>query len=289
MKRTTLILCLGALTVLVMSIILLAVAPRAAAQAGTPPAAPTVSPTTSAGDILAEARAASADAVKASADASNAIGAVNLMLAFVQVAAIVLGAVVTITGFSLTAAAIRLIQNYRKQLDEATQKIEDMQSQLKEQAEQIRGKAEGAVRALTLLQLGEQQLSERNLNAALRTYEEAYSLDPDNRATNYFLGYLYTQVKNVEDGIRHLKLALRDDYVYPPAEAALAYALRLKAEHETNDTKQKRGYAEAEELFLKALQDDHQVRDINGESIWAVLGGLYKGHYFRAQTRRQPV
>ncbi len=186
------------------------------------------------------------------------------MLAFVQVAAIVLGAVVTITGFSLTAAAIRLIQNYRKQLDEATQKIEDMQSQLKEQAEQIRGKAEGAVRALTLLQLGEQQLSERNLNAALRTYEEAYSLDPDNRATNYFLGYLYTQVKNVEDGIRHF------------AEAALAYALRLKAEHETNDTKQKRGYAEAEELFLKALQDDHQVRDINGESIWAVLGGLYK-------------
>src|SRR5258708_11064985 len=259
-----------------MGVLLLALTPRVSAQVGTPPVAPTVSPTTSADDILAQARAADADAVKASGDASNAIGAVNLMLAFVQVAAIVIGAVITITGFSLTAAGIRLIQNYRKQLDDATHKIEAMQAQLMDQAEQIRGKAEGAVRALTLLQLGEQQLSERNMGAALRTYKEAYALDPDNRATNYFLGYIYTQARNVEDGIRHLQLALREDYVYPPAQATLPSPLRLTTQHETNETRQRRGYAESEQLFLKALQDDYQVRDINGESIWAVLGGLYK-------------
>jgi tetratricopeptide (TPR) repeat protein len=275
-KRTTLIARLSILAVIVMGVMFLALAPRVAAQAGTPPATPTASPTNSSDDILAQARAADADALKASADASNAIGVVNAMLAFVQVAAIVLGAVVTITGFSLTAAAIRLIQNYRNQLDGATQKMEDMQARLRTQEEQIRGKAESAVRALTLLQLGEHQLSDRNMNAALRTYKEAYDLDPDNRATNYFLGYIYSQQKNVEDGIRHLELALRDDYVYPPAEAALGYALRLKAEKEPDEMRQKRGYAEAEQLFLKALQDDHQVRDITGESIWAVLGGLYK-------------
>src|SRR5450631_1793478 len=44
-----------------------------------------------------------------------------------------------------------------------------------------------AIRALSLLQLGEQQLEAKNIKSALRTYQDAYVLDPDNSATNYFL------------------------------------------------------------------------------------------------------
>src|SRR5215813_11470488 len=77
-----------------------------------------------------------------------------------------------------------------------------------------------AIRALSLLQLGEQQLEAKNSQSALRTYQEAYALDPDNPATNYFLGYLYTENRQIEKGIEHLKRALTQNEQYPPAEAA---------------------------------------------------------------------
>jgi tetratricopeptide (TPR) repeat protein len=64
--------------------------------------------------------------------------------------------------------------------------------------------------------------------------------------------------------------------VYPPAEAALAYALRLQADKATDNVQKKLNYAEAERMFLLALKHDPAVRDINGESVYAVLGGLYK-------------
>ena len=91
-----------------------------------------------------------------------------------------------------------------------------------------------AIRALSLLQLGEQQLKVRNIQSALRTYQEAYALDPDNPATNYYLGYLYTETRQIEKGIGHLKRALTQNEQYPPAEAALAYALRLQADKMTD-------------------------------------------------------
>src|SRR5260221_6287774 len=58
-----------------------------------------------------------------------------------------------------------------------------------------------AIRALSLLQLGEQQLKARNIQSALRTYQEAYALDPNNPATNYFLGYLYAENRQIEKGM----------------------------------------------------------------------------------------
>jgi tetratricopeptide (TPR) repeat protein len=133
-----------------------------------------------------------------------------------------------------------------------------------------------AIRALSLLQLGEQQLAARNIQSALRTYQEAYALDPDNSATNYFLGYLYTENGQIEKGIEHLKRALAQNEQYPPAEAALAYALRLQADKMTDPVEKKLRYSESEQMFLRALSQDPAMRDINGESFHALLGGLYK-------------
>jgi tetratricopeptide (TPR) repeat protein len=133
-----------------------------------------------------------------------------------------------------------------------------------------------AIRALSLLQLGEQQLKVRNVQSALRTYQEAYALDPDNPATNYFLGYLYTENSQIDKGIEHLKRALTQNQQYPPAEAALAYAMRLQADGMIDPEAKKARYSESEQMFLRALEQDPAVRDINGESFHAVLGGLYK-------------
>jgi len=133
-----------------------------------------------------------------------------------------------------------------------------------------------AIRALSLLQLGEQQLEAKNIQSALRTYQEAYALDPDNPATNYFLGYLYAETRQIEKAIEHLKRALIQNEQYPPAEAALAYALRLQADKITDPVEKKLRYSESEQMFLRALSQDPAVRDINGESFQAVLGGLYK-------------
>ncbi|MHB8626621.1 MAG: tetratricopeptide repeat protein [Aggregatilineales bacterium] len=133
-----------------------------------------------------------------------------------------------------------------------------------------------AIRALSLLQLGEQQLEARNIQSALRTYQEAYALDPDNPATNYFLGYLYTENHQIEKGIEHLKRALTQNEQYPPAEAALAYALRLQADKMTDPVEKKLRYSEAEQMLLQALSKDPAMRDINGESFYAMLGAVYK-------------
>lgn len=133
-----------------------------------------------------------------------------------------------------------------------------------------------AIRALSLLQLGEQQVKARNVKSALRTYQEAYALDPDNPATNYFLGYLYTESRQIEKGIEHLERALTQNEQYPPAEAALAYALRLKADKMADSEEKNLLYAKSEQMFLDALAQDPAVRDVNGESFHAVLGGLYK-------------
>lgn len=133
-----------------------------------------------------------------------------------------------------------------------------------------------AIRALSLLQLGEQQLEARNIQSALRTYQEAYTLDPNNPATNYFLGYLYAENRQLEKGIEHLKRALTQNEQFPPAEAALAYALRLQADKIADPVEKNRRYLESEQMFLQALSQDPSIRDINGESFHAVLGGLYK-------------
>ncbi len=133
-----------------------------------------------------------------------------------------------------------------------------------------------AIRALSLLQLGERQLEARNIQSALRTYQEAYALDPDNPATNYFLGYLYAENRQIEKGIEHLKHALTQNEQYPPAEAALAYALRLQADQITDPMEKKLRYSESEQMFLRALSQDPAMRDINGESFHAALGALYK-------------
>ena len=133
-----------------------------------------------------------------------------------------------------------------------------------------------AIRALSLLQLGEQQLESKNIKSALRTYQDAYALDPNNSAINYYLGYLYTENRQIEKGIEYLRRALTQNEQYPPAEAALAYALRLQADKMPASDEKTARYMESEKMLVQALEQDPAMHDINGESFHAMLGALYK-------------
>src|SRR5258708_22911678 len=174
--------------------------PLRARAEGTPAPTVTIAPTDASAparspqDILDEAN-------RAANYADRAVNTVNVMLAFVQVAALIIGPAIAFT----TAAGVRTIRDYNGELEKSRGELSKMRSQLQEQADELRLQAGNAIRALTLLQLGEQQLESKNMQSAIRTYLEAYSLDPNNRATNYFLGYIYTHERDVDKGIEHLQ------------------------------------------------------------------------------------
>jgi tetratricopeptide (TPR) repeat protein len=258
------------------------------AQGPTPTPAPTAEPPEL---VLSEAQRADENAIRA-------MDTVSFVLNFLQVA----GLIVTLLIGAGAFVGIRSINEYRAEINGAREnlnamlasfekRINDGLSEIRLQADSIkdfekrvdegvvdtRSRGDRAIRALTLVQLGEQQMEERNWKATLRTFEEAYTLDPENRATNYFLGELYIMQRDLVKGEERLRQAQANGDIFPPAEAALAYVLRLKGNQQTDINERNRYYAQAERRFLEALKIDPMVRNIQGESVYGMLGSLYRG------------
>ena len=249
------------------------VAPIATAAADVPSAA----------DVLQEAQTAKTNADNANNqanavlnNANNAVNTVNLLLNFIQAASLFGGVLASI--FALLGARIgsRTLNDYRNELKKAQVDLETMHDGLDRETEQIRQQADRAIRALALMQLGEQQLTRHNDRGALQMYEQAYRLDPDNGAVSYFLGELYVKNRQLEQGIDYLQRSLVSDADYAPAEAALGLALRMQADRSPDATARAITYAKAEERLLRALSIDPTALDINGEPVQAGLGALYK-------------
>ncbi|MBK8022766.1 MAG: hypothetical protein IPK19_15365 [Chloroflexi bacterium] len=166
----------------------------------------------------------------------------------------------------------------RQALDQQLQRIHELIGK----SETDRAQAGAAIRALTLVQLAEQQMAELSWRAARRTLEEAYVLDRDNRAVNYYLGELFIMQRDLDSAESHLKKAQphAENDVFPPALAALAYVYRLKGDRiyaeKKNQDKRDLLYSESERLFRRALAEDELVRDINGESVYGMLGALLR-------------
>jgi len=163
--------------------------------------------------------------------------------------------------------------------DRQRESAEAMQAKIEGEILAVRNRGDRAIRALTLVQLGEQQMEESNWQAAKRTFEEACKLDSDNRAVNYYLGELFIMQRDLTKAEFHLRKTEDEDEkgnIYPPAEAALAYVLRLQGDNEAQINSRNEYYSAAERRFLKALRVDDFVRDINGESVYGMLGALYR-------------
>jgi tetratricopeptide (TPR) repeat protein len=258
------------------------------------PAPPTISPAVATPDpdlVLQRAN-------QAIDYASRATDQASLVLGFIQAISILFAGVAAAGGILLGAGAFRTLREYdkqlkvlREQLGDEAQKAADVRTSLQRESSeqfnvflndamgQIRAAQEQAdkmTRALTLLQLGELQNEVGNRNMAIRAYEEAYALDPRNRATNYQLGELYILDRQLDKAIKHLELALREDRNFAPAIAAMGYAIRLQGDKMTEPGEKNRMWAQSEQKLLEALKIDENVRDYNKQPYLANLAALYK-------------
>jgi tetratricopeptide (TPR) repeat protein len=247
--------------------LLSAAAPRAQAQdAPTPTAMPTlIAPE----EVLKRAEEALGRTDEVAQSADRALETVSRMLSFLEVA----GAIVSIVLALATTAGVSAFIYISRRIDRTLKAAEQLRTSAEQLLRDIQERGEKATRAATLLQIGVQQVIAHNLSAAQQTLEEARALDPHNRAVNYYLGEIYSQLGDPERAIPLLRASAEE---FPQAEAALGYALRLQAARQSDESARKRLYNEAERHFLRALERDPQARDINGASFYAALGGLYR-------------
>ncbi len=283
--------------------------PTAHAQSG-PPVATAGATDAAMNALLDQAQKAIDTASATNAQASAAISQAGIVLNFIQVVAIIGGAAATLVSIGLGASGLRTLGEYRKDLDEAQAELGGMKQQLLDatqqattaqagleatsqiQIEALRHQAATTLRAMSMLQMGQQQFETGNMRAARQMYEEAVRLNPDNPVTNYLLGEVYLIERNLEPAVDHLEKALALDSNLAPAYAALGLVQRLQAEKENDPDQRNQRFAEAETNLLKAIGIEPSTRDVNKESVYSTLGGLYRrqgrlddaiGYYSKAE------
>jgi tetratricopeptide (TPR) repeat protein len=168
----------------------------------------------------------------------------------------------------LQAMESALQQRMDRLVQETTQRLEETQTQ-----------ARNLFRVLSLQLLAEQQVRSYNIDTAVSTLRSALTINPDDHATNYLLGYLYIQRKQIDLALNHLEHALKSEQNFTPGIAALGLALRRKGDSLDNDGHQAERdlfWGQAESRLLEALSQDHRLTDADGESYFGTLGGLYR-------------
>ncbi|MBN1563784.1 MAG: tetratricopeptide repeat protein [Anaerolineae bacterium] len=164
--------------------------------------------------------------------------------------------------------------------------VAGMRAQMKQQMGDAQVDAQNAFRVLRLQLLAEQQVRAHNVDTAIDTLEQAYKAQPDDHATNYLLGYLYSS-KDIDKAIEFLERALQLEPDFTPGIAALGLALRRKGDKITDEKRfdvRDRYWGEAEAKLRAALGKDSRLTDADGESYFGSLGGLYRRqqHYYAA-------
>ncbi len=138
---------------------------------------------------------------------------------------------------------------------------------------------EHEVAVLSLQLLAEQQVRAHNYDTAIATLQRALTIDETDHATNYLLGYLYTQRKEIALAIAHLERALEKEPEFTPAIAALGLALRRQGDGldaPGQEAERQRAWEQAETRLKEALARDPRLTDAEGESYYGSLGGLYR-------------
>ncbi len=132
---------------------------------------------------------------------------------------------------------------------------------------------ENEVGVLSLQLLAEQQVRAHNNDTAIATLQRALTIDETDHATNYLLGYLYTQRKEIVQAIAHLERALEKEPDFTPAIAALGLALRRQGDGldaPGQEDERARAWEQAEARLKEALARDPRLTDAEGESYSAL-------------------
>ncbi|HVO69911.1 MAG TPA: hypothetical protein VMT24_07695 [Aggregatilineaceae bacterium] len=250
-----------------------------------------------ASDALAEANAANADS-------QHAVNSVETMLNFLQGAGF-------LVALALGAAAIygfRNAQDTRRELKDEVKELADTRGDLKNEIQEFKGirsevdQHREALRrlpeALDHLESLERDIRESlehvqpifldllqaNQELRLRNYDEAYTairrvldLDPDNPLALYTAGWLELQYipNQLAQGIRHLERAVKLRPDWATAIAAYGVVLRRQALM-TTGTARRDLLNEAQGLLQQALGMNHNLIDLNLESLWGPVAGIWR-------------
>jgi tetratricopeptide (TPR) repeat protein len=179
-----------------------------------------------------------------------------------------------------TEEQIRVRGEHLDQLEKSlTEDLRRILQQTQEDIQQVKQEGRDSFRVLRLQLLAEQQVRSHNIDTAIDTLMTAHQLDPDDHATNYLLGYLFTTRKEIEKALGYLEHALALEPDFTPGSAALGLALRRKGDSISDPAQaeeRNRYWAQAEAELLKALSKDSKLTDADGESYYGTLGGLYR-------------
>ncbi len=242
------------------------------------------------------------------ARANDATQFADSILSFLEGASALIGIVLVVGGWmfrnniqqqieSLQASASEAIQESRKfvqasreDLEKRKTDLQTMESALQrrmddlvrettQRLEETQVQARNLFRVLSLQLLAEQQVRAHNIDTAVSTLQAALAINADDHATNYLLGYLYIQRKQIDVALHHLEHALAIERAFTPGIAALGLALRRKGDSLDTDGHQAERdlyWGQAEARLIEALGQDHRLTDADGESYFGTLGGLYR-------------
>lgn len=197
------------------------------------------------------------------------------LLSFLEVSMAAISLALVVGAWMLRSMILDQIEESRA----LSQRIEAALAAYETRFATLQATVEREVAVLSLQLLAEQQVRAHNNDTAIATLQRALAIDETDHATNYLLGYLYTQRKELDLAIEHLQRALTKEPDFTPAIAALGLALRRKGDGLTAPDQQverQRLWEQAEARLKEALARDPRLTDAEGESYYGTLGGLYR-------------
>lgn len=197
------------------------------------------------------------------------------LLSFLEVSMAAISLALVVGAWMLRSMILDQVEESRA----LSQRIEATLTAYETRFAALQATVEREVAVLSLQLLAEQQVRTHNNDTAIATLQRALAIDETDHATNYLLGYLYTQRKELDLAIEHLQRALDKEPDFTPAIAALGLALRRKGDGLTAPDQQaerQRLWEQAEARLKEALARDPRLTDAEGESYYGTLGGLYR-------------
>jgi tetratricopeptide (TPR) repeat protein len=218
----------------------------------------------------------------------------GIISAIIAVIAGIGGVIITVAG----GYYIRTIQRAIKELKETRASIQEqfektrerldreielkqaelntLREDLRVHAQEQRLRTSKALRAQSLLSLGEQQYRAGNFGGALETYQKSHELDTENIFTLYRLGYVSVHAGFLDKAEEYLNQCLQIDPRFDQALATLGYTYRRIGEKLDSGQARSKYFNRSQAKLIEALEISHRLIDDDGESWWGSLGGLYR-------------
>lgn len=197
------------------------------------------------------------------------------LLSFLEVSMAAISLALVVGAWMLRSMILDQVEESRA----LSERIEETLTAYETRFAALQATVEREVAVLSLQLLAEQQVRAHNNDTAIATLHRALAIDETDHATNYLLGYLYTQRKEIDQAIVHLQRALEKEPDFTPAVAALGLALRRKGDGLSapgQESERQRLWEQAEARLKEALARDPRLTDAEGESYYGTLGGLYR-------------